>query len=76
MKAMKNDERHFHNEPPDDKIVLTLGHIGTGFFIWLGCLGLASVFFMLEFLWQRRLSSVYVEIKRKIITKVEWYLVN
>lgn len=74
--AVKNDEQHFYIEPPEDKIVLTLGHLGTGFFIWLGCLGFATIFFMLEFLWQKRLSGVYAKIRSRIIAKVEWYLVN
>lgn len=70
-KIVKSYDKHFGVEEPDDHIVLTLGHLGFGFYIWLGCLGIASAFFLLEKLFDKFLSIAYKFIMRKLKAKIK-----
>lgn len=76
--VVKSFEKHFYVEEPDDHVVLTLGHLGFGFYIWLGCLGIASTFFVLEIFLDKFLSIAYKFIMRKITArnKKNWTCVD
>lgn len=73
-KIVNNDKEHFYIEPPDDKIVLTLAHLGIGFYIWLGCIAISFMFFLFELCFTKLLSIVYVYIMRQVKAQIEWIL--
>lgn len=73
---VKTHDKHFYVEPPDDKIVLTLGHLCIGFYIWFGCLGICLIIFLIEFFLKGSLSRSYNLTMRKMKARIESYLIT
>lgn len=73
---LKSHEKHFYVAPPDDKIVLTLFHLGIGFYIWLSCVAICLIFFLFEVFLKKYLSRSYNSIMRKIKARIEQCLMN